>query len=188
LQDALIELVGERGYAATTIQDIVDRANVGRTTLYIHYGSKEELFLSCHARIVGQLQLGCSPAELLEPEAPTGIAVAFRHLDAMRPQLAPIFQGVADPALPRRIRDWCAREIESNLRTAFADLAHVHGLPLLAQALAGAQLALAQWWLRQRQPHAPEQAAATFHRMRRAAICDALGSDTRGQAPGAPMD
>lgn len=32
LQKALIELIGEREFDAITIQDIVDRANVGRTT------------------------------------------------------------------------------------------------------------------------------------------------------------
>lgn len=32
LQQALIELIRKRGYDAITIQDIVDHANVGRTT------------------------------------------------------------------------------------------------------------------------------------------------------------
>jgi AcrR family transcriptional regulator len=36
LQKALIELISERGYDALTIQDIVDHANVGRTTFYLH--------------------------------------------------------------------------------------------------------------------------------------------------------
>lgn len=48
LQKSLIDLIGERGYDAITIQDIVDRANVARTTFYVHYGSKDDLFLSCH--------------------------------------------------------------------------------------------------------------------------------------------
>jgi Bacterial regulatory proteins, tetR family len=39
LQKALIELISERGYYAVTIQDIVDRANVGRTTYYLHSGT-----------------------------------------------------------------------------------------------------------------------------------------------------
>ena len=45
LQKALIDLIPERGYDAITIQDIVDRANVGRTTFYLHYNSKDELFM-----------------------------------------------------------------------------------------------------------------------------------------------
>jgi hypothetical protein len=52
LQQALIALIRERGYDAVTIQDIVDRANVGRTTFYLHHS----------------------------PEPPQGMTMAYRHL------------------------------------------------------------------------------------------------------------
>ena len=43
LQDAFISLVIEKGYEKTTIQDILDRADVGRSTFYVHYRDKEAL-------------------------------------------------------------------------------------------------------------------------------------------------
>ena len=46
LQDALIELILEKGYAAVTVQDIIDRANIGRSTFYAHFQDTESLFLS----------------------------------------------------------------------------------------------------------------------------------------------
>lgn len=46
LHDALITLILERGYDAITIQDIVDKANVGRSTFYAHHSGKEGLLLS----------------------------------------------------------------------------------------------------------------------------------------------
>ena len=58
LQKALIGLISERGYDAITIQHIVDRANVGRTTFYLHYSSKNELFMSCHEAIVSEFRIG----------------------------------------------------------------------------------------------------------------------------------
>lgn len=45
LATALIELILEKGYDAITIQDIIDRANVGRSTFYSHYESKEQLLV-----------------------------------------------------------------------------------------------------------------------------------------------
>ena len=42
LQKALIELIAEQGYDSITIQEIVDRADLGRTTFYLHYNSKDE--------------------------------------------------------------------------------------------------------------------------------------------------
>ncbi|MBN9360756.1 MAG: TetR/AcrR family transcriptional regulator [Devosia sp.] len=43
LYSAFISLVVERGYDATSVQDIIDAADVGRTTFYAHFRSKEEL-------------------------------------------------------------------------------------------------------------------------------------------------
>src|SRR5213083_3494878 len=46
LQDALVSLMIEKGYEATTVQDIIDRANVGRATFYAHFADKETLLVS----------------------------------------------------------------------------------------------------------------------------------------------
>jgi AcrR family transcriptional regulator len=43
LQDALIALVPDRGYASITVEDICRTANVGRSTFYAHYSGKDEL-------------------------------------------------------------------------------------------------------------------------------------------------
>jgi AcrR family transcriptional regulator len=47
LQDALIDLICEKGYEAVTIQELLDRANVGRSTFYMHFDNKDELLHSC---------------------------------------------------------------------------------------------------------------------------------------------
>ncbi len=45
LQDALVDLIIQKGYEAITVQDILDRANVGRSTFYSHYQDKEQLLV-----------------------------------------------------------------------------------------------------------------------------------------------
>lgn len=52
LHEALLDLMIEKGYDAITIQDIIDRANVGRSTFYTHFPDKEQLLLSS----IGQLR------------------------------------------------------------------------------------------------------------------------------------
>ncbi len=174
LQQALIDLVSERRYDALTIQDIVERANVGRTTFYLHYTGKDDLFMSCHEAIVGEFRSGplyrhpLSREDLLSPEAPAGDAWV---------RLAPIFRGKDGPLILRRIRDRNAQEIEANLRAAFAGVESTIPMDVLASYLAGAQLALVHWWLEQpdARPHTPKTLAQTFHRLQRAAIRDAFG-------------
>lgn len=179
LQKALIELLNERGYDAITIQDIVDRANVGRTTFYWHYSSKDELFISCHETIVSKFRIGAlhplSREEMLSPHAPPGLTDAYRHLEQARPLLYSIFQGKDSLLILRRIRDSNAQEIEANLRSAFGEASSLVPLDILANYLAGAQIALMQRWLEKRQSHTLESLVQTFHRLQRAVILDAFG-------------
>src|SRR5437870_7897295 len=107
LHKALIDLISERGYGAITIQDIVDRANVGRTTFYLHYSSKDDLFMSCHEAIVRTFPAGplfphpVSREELLAPQAPPDMIAAYQHLQAAWGRLYPIFQGKDGPLILR---------------------------------------------------------------------------------------
>ena len=95
LQKALIELIAEQGYDSITIQEIVDRADLGRTTFYLHYNSKDELFMSCHEAIISEFHLGLlhplTREELLSPQIPTQMRSAYHHLEEGRALLYPIF-------------------------------------------------------------------------------------------------
>ena len=185
LQKALIELIAEREYDAITIQDIVDRANLGRTTFYSHYNSKDELFMSCHEAIIRELHIGLfhplSEEELLSPEMPAEMTSAYQHLADRRALLIPIFQGRDSHLILRQIRDRSAQEIETNLRAAFAESDSAIPLDMLANYLAGAQIALMQWWLEKRRPRTIENLAQAFCRLQRAAICDAFGLKKTGE-------
>jgi AcrR family transcriptional regulator len=179
LQKALIELMRERAFEAVTIQDIVDRANVGRTTFYLHYGSKDDLLMSCHEVMVSELHFGplypLSREALLAPEAPPGMISAFRHLYHAGGLLDSIFQGKESLLILRRLRDWNADAIEASLHAAFAADTSTIPFNVLATYLAGAQLGLLQWWLEKPRTHTPETIAQTFHRLQRAALREALG-------------
>ena len=176
LQKALIELINERGYDAITVQEIADRANVGRTTFYEYYTSKDDLFTRCHEAIVTEFHhIHSYPESMLLPEAPPKMVSAYRNLADEHALLYPIFQSRDGPLILRRIRDRSALEIEAALRTVFAKADSAILLEVLATYLAGAQIALMQWWLEKRQPHTPENLAQIFHRLQRAAIRDAFG-------------
>lgn len=179
LQKALVELIAERGYDAITIQDIVDRAELGRTTFYLHYNSKDELFMSCHEAIIKEFHLGLihplTRDEVLSPQMPPQMAASYQHLEDGRALLYPIFQGKDSQIILRQIRDRSAREIEANLRRVFGEAESKVPLDMLANYLVGAQIALMQWWLeKKRTLSTSKNLAETLHRLQRAAIRDAF--------------
>ena len=51
----LAEAVSERGYAETTVADIVKRARVARNTFYANFSSKQDCFLGAFGFAAGQL-------------------------------------------------------------------------------------------------------------------------------------
>src|SRR5215211_53883 len=56
VSSALVDLMLEKQFDAITVQDILDRANVGRSTFYAHYTDKEDLLISEIARVIHQLE------------------------------------------------------------------------------------------------------------------------------------
>jgi AcrR family transcriptional regulator len=183
LQKALIDLIGERHYDAITVQDIVDRANVGRTTFYLHYTSKDELFMSCHEAIVSEFHFGplypLSRTDLLAIEPPLGMVAVYRHLKTAQGPVSHLFQSKDSLLLLRRIRDWNAQKMKASLHAAFSEADSTIPFDVLANYLAGAQIAQVQWWLEKCHSYTPENLAQAFHELRRAAIRSALGLKDR---------
>jgi AcrR family transcriptional regulator len=55
LAHAAFALFDEQGYERTTIDDIAQRAGLGRTTFFRHYRSKEDVIFPDHDRILGRI-------------------------------------------------------------------------------------------------------------------------------------
>ena len=55
LAEAAFDLFGERGYEGTSIDDITERAGLGRTTFFRHYRSKEDVIFPDHDRLLEQI-------------------------------------------------------------------------------------------------------------------------------------
>ena len=55
LQNALMSLMIEKGYESITVQDIIDRADVGRATFYAHFADKQSLLSSRLEDLRGRL-------------------------------------------------------------------------------------------------------------------------------------
>ncbi len=111
LLDAMIRVVAEKGYAATTIADVTRAAGVSRTTFYELFDDKEACFLAAYDRMVDTLVRRVTAAyerqDTQWPErARVGLAALLEAL-AAEPELARLAfvdVGAAGPAAQRRYR------------------------------------------------------------------------------------
>ena len=55
LRKALNDLMEEKGYDQVTIEDLTERADIGRTTFYLHYSAKQDLLLEQFGEMIDQL-------------------------------------------------------------------------------------------------------------------------------------
>ena len=74
LHEALGSLIREKPYDEIVVQEILDRANVGRSTFYMHFRDKDELLVSGIHGMLGSLN---APPDLPSPGKPYERIVRF---------------------------------------------------------------------------------------------------------------
>lgn len=163
--DALLALMREQRYDRITVQEIIDRADVGRSTFYARFRNKEDVLESEIERVLGllheqQLASGEERAAHLLPSL--GF---FQHVQETQSLYPALVRGRAsDPhyqAVHRYLRDQAAQQL------TLAAGAHSIAVPpqIVADYLAGALLSLAHWWLDHDRAYSPEQMAAMFEKL-----------------------
>ena len=159
LQRALIALITERGYEKVTVQQVLDRADVGRTTFYAHYRDKDALFASCFDDLRDDLgrQLDAMAGMKGDP-----MGVIFEH--AFRNQ--GVYQAVGSAHLHDLIyRALCDHLAEHGTRLPVEIVAEYH-----ASALVG----LLGWWVRAGFPYGPAELARMCREMTEPGVMAAL--------------
>jgi AcrR family transcriptional regulator len=161
------ELFGQRGYEATSIEEIATRADVSKPVVYEHFGGKEGLYAVVVDREM-QLLLGRFAAALSEPGHPRALLerAALVLLDYIEEDTdgfrvltrdAPVTS--ASGSFSSLIGE-VASKVEHILASQFAERDYDPQLAeLYSQALVGMVALVGQWWLDTRSPGKREVAA-----------------------------
>jgi AcrR family transcriptional regulator len=176
LRNALMQLIQEKGYDAITIEEITDRANLGRTTFYLHYQNKDDLLLDHHAEFTSQLNLDRLSREQLLGDEPQPEMVEFLQQISQGKAVYLAFTQARDAdIIIRNIRQHLINNLLASLQEAFPDTVPDPPVDILAQYLVRAQLSLIDWWITNRTGYDAELMAATLHRLQSTAVRDAYG-------------
>jgi len=161
LGDALIALMQEKPFDEIKVQDVLDRAGVGRSTFYEHFKDKDDLLVSDADEFFEGM------ATLLARRGDASSRVApVRELFAHVADVQPLYQAMEGSGLLQELLDLATNQFARGIEERLA----ARGVALeeraaRAQALAGALFALLPWWLKRGKKESPEEMDAIFHRM-----------------------
>jgi AcrR family transcriptional regulator len=162
---AFTELMLEKPYEEILVQDILNRAGIGRTTFYAHYFDKEDVLNS-----VTEQELEMLTRQMAQSTAGQRVVPSlelFQHIyQSPNRQFLELMRGHAGGRLWEALQPALCRAIEP----ALADLC-MEGrlppvpLPVLSEYLASAFLTLVRWWLSADMPYPPEQMESIFQQL-----------------------
>jgi AcrR family transcriptional regulator len=165
LGDALIELMQERPFKSVTVQDVLDRAKVGRSTFYEHYRDKNDLLLS---DVEDFWEMMSSMIERRGEDSKRVAAVRelFSHLAEVKNlREAMIASGKAHDVMELG-QGHFARSIEKRLMKLCAAREPKAGqFTAMAHAFAGALFASLNWWIDRGMPVPPAEMDDQFHQL-----------------------
>ena len=174
LGDALMRLMLEKRYDTITVQEIIDLANVGRSTFYAHYLDKEDLRQSAIAELVATLGRHMDQTAGGNRIIPS--LELLRHVRDSPAVYRAVVRGRAIEPVFKSTQTQLSQYVEARLaRRLPSGQAPTVPLPVVAQYVAGALLTLFQWWLDREMPESPEQLDEYFLQLIRPSVYAATG-------------
>jgi AcrR family transcriptional regulator len=161
LYEAAVTLIAEKGFSATTVDEIAERAGVAKGTVYYNFSSKNDLFEALLQHGVGQLTgslreaaenavaAGGTRVEAVDAMIRAGLAFIARCPSFTQLYVAELWRtNRAWQATLMKVRQEAVEVVENVLRDAVDDgeLSDGIDVPLTASALFGMVLVAALDW------------------------------------------
>jgi len=165
LGDALIALMQEKPFDTITVQDVLDRAHVSRSTFYTHYSDKDDLLMSDAEEFFEALSMALS-SQGDKSDRVFPVQEFFAHLGDVQP----FFKALVKSGKYQENMDLARGHFARGIERRLAELPRGKSIPpndrpAIAFAHAGALLSLLTWWLDRGMRESPSEMDELFHRM-----------------------
>jgi len=170
LREALVSLIREKGFETLTVQDIIDRANVGRATFYSHFDNKDDLLVSgfedLRASLKGRQRDAFARGRTLEDRVLGFSRDVFAHTheyrDAFRAMVGRRSGAIVQRILHKLVVELVREDVKR--MDARGDGSTVHA-DALVHFIAGALVGVLMWWLDGRPRLSVDEVNAYFRRL-----------------------
>lgn len=200
LRTALLELITEKGYDSISIEEITERADVGRATFYLHYKDKEDLLLEQFSEMANatvQLISEIPFSDWLPDQKKTKgrsnqnqpllpLQIVFQHIYDHGDFYYLLLRSENSSKIVERIRNISIQSIVKFVKTKM----QTDPIPLLfevpieyfASFFSGALLSSITWWLEEELNHSPEEMTEMFRKLFFRGAGETLGLSTNSKA------
>ena len=177
LRTALMELIKEKDYDALSIEEITERANVGRTTFYLHYKDKEDLLMEEFSTILYEramvlseipfsVWLQISDEDPKNSKSSQPLLLVFQHIYENSELYYLLLQSSNSSKVIERIRkittDSIVKFVEAKKETDPIPLLAEVPIEFFAAFFSGALISVVSWWISEDMKHTPEEVTKMF--------------------------
>jgi AcrR family transcriptional regulator len=165
LGSALVALIQEKPIDEVTVQEVLDRASVGRSTFYLHYRDKDDLLLSQFETFLEMMSTALSVRKE-QSRRVLPVAEMFAHIGSQQK----LYRTLADAGRLNDFFDLAQGHFARGIEQRLAESGRLSSFPqrelgARASALAGSVLSLLRWWLDRGEKESPQAMDELFHRM-----------------------
>lgn len=193
LRTALLELIKEKKYDEISIEEITERANVGRTTFYLHYKDKEDLLMEEisaimyeRAQVLSEIPfsvwLPASEEDLKKNIALQPLLLVFEHIHNNSELYNLLLKSTNSSKIVERIRtistDAIVKFVETKMETDPIPLLSEVPIEFFAAFFSGALISVVGWWIREDMRHSPEEVTNMFRSLFFSGATGTLGLST----------
>ncbi len=172
LHKALMSQILEKKYESITVQEILDRADVGRSTFYMHYQDKDELLVSGFQHLTSLLQSaqatsGALPGKSYERIIGFSLAM-FEHVNEYRRMIRALLDSNAEAVVRRHIHSVLVAVIDHEVKMELQKRKRGNcpiSPELLAHFLVSTYISVLIWWLDAKNPVPPKDIDVAYRHL-----------------------
>lgn len=180
LHQAVLALMQEKRYDSITVQDIIDRADVGRSTFYAHYQDKEDLVNSHLQEILDDLSQPLVDATPNNRRLLPTLAL-FQHVRENQSLFEAMSGGRGLDLLLEKAQIYWRKQLVTDLQARLGNEQKSAALlSLVGSYFTGTLVIFLKWWFEYRPPYSPEQMDDMFQRMAMPGVEAILGKVESG--------
>ncbi|WP_240420793.1 TetR/AcrR family transcriptional regulator [Paenibacillus periandrae] len=157
INKAFLELFSEKEFEQITINDIADRANVNRGTIYLHYTDKYDLLYKCIDFHLSKMFSSCTiHVNLEKDDFISEQKPIFKYFEDNFLFFSSMISNKITSLFQERMLSFVKSSIKKNLDQSTNQTIDKE---LVTQFNASAFVGIIEWWIQNKMPHSPQYMA-----------------------------